>query len=390
MHSLKIFQTEFLKFEIFNSNNLMGCDKPVDEEAIKKFWNDLFAMKFNLEVAKTEIDKYATHRNYQTVWNSTDLYGYLKWDLKNYDAQFVTNAWIKYYELWNIIKPRKDIINIFCNAELPGASISAFNHYCDTHDLKYHWWASSYMPDGVGTMLGDTYGIFKANRNNWLMNEKNNGDCTVLKNLLDFEKRIGPESEIGGMDLYSHDAGLDISPEEYNKQEEKNTHLHLGCALAGFLTLRRNGNFVAKQYTYFTKLNIELIVLYSTMFEKFYITKPLTSRPYNSEIYLVGLKFIGMPDTVRKLLEDRVSNFHFGDLLNDAFICESTYQQILKSLDIFKNQILYINQNVGLLAKNINNKYYKKNNFKAQAKKLIAAWIKNNPISPLKHPLIGS
>ena len=385
----KIHQTEFLSFEIFNSHGYDDHETPINKKSVSEFYKKLSDLKKRLETSKNAIDKYASNPNYQKIWSSTDIYAALKWDLKKFDAQFITNAWIKYYEIWNWIKKNaknwpKDVITIFANAELPGASIAAFNHFCDTNDLKYNWFASSYAPDGIGTMFGDTYGLLKCNRNNWLMNDKNNGDCTNLENLLDLEKRIG-----GTIDIYSHDAGLDIKPEEYNQQESKNLHLHLGCALLGFMVLKKGGIFVAKQYTYFMPLSIELIVIYSSLFENFYITKPLTSRPFNSEIYLIGINFIGMSDKIKNLLMERVKKFNTDPILDEEFICARAYRDLEKSFKIFENQILYVDQNVDILRRNINNTRYNRNIFKTQADTLIQEWKKINPIKKLTHPLLG-
>lgn len=74
-----------------------------------------------------------------------------------------------------------------------------------------------------------------------------------------------------------------------------NLAIHLGCAIAGFMTLKPGGTFIAKQYTFFQTESWQLIIYYASLFETFRICKPITSRPYNSEIYLVGTGFKGLP-----------------------------------------------------------------------------------------------
>ena len=44
------------------------------------------------------------------------------------------------------------------------------------------------------------------------------------------------------------------------------------------------------------------------MFEEFTISKPMTSGQANSEIYLVGKHFIGMPANIKKALYDKLES----------------------------------------------------------------------------------
>jgi hypothetical protein len=101
--------------------------------------------------------------------------------------------------------------------------------------------------------------------------------------------------------LYSHDAGVDASS-DYNNQETLNAQLHLGCAIAGLEVLAAGGLFIAKQYTAFKPLTRGLIVLYSQLFAEFYLYKPVTSRAANSEVYLIGVKYIGAKAAARTIV----------------------------------------------------------------------------------------
>jgi hypothetical protein len=76
------------------------------------------------------------------------------------------------------------------------------------------------------------------------------------------------------------------------------------------MTLKIGGSFIAKQYTFFETFTWNLIIIYAQMFDEFYICKPLTSRPYNGEIYLVGKGFRGITDETKTILMNRMENFH--------------------------------------------------------------------------------
>lgn len=265
-----------------------------------------------LNKAKEVLDPYyenASLRRTQEITNSLDVYRDLLRTVRTkYGAQFPTNAWSKYIELYSIVDkiirdtglpgvlPEDKEIVAFCNAELPGSSICALNHYLTCMDKSLSWMASSYRPDGEGTMLGDYYGLYAGNKEKWLMNDPDfNGDMT---NVLGVKKCISlyRKSVPDGCMIYSHDAGLDVTKDvgpwkAYSDQERMNMKLHLGCAIVGLETLRETGTFIAKQYTLYEKNSQDLIKLYSEFFEQFYLIKPMTSRPYNSESYLVGIKF---------------------------------------------------------------------------------------------------
>jgi hypothetical protein len=100
-----------------------------------------------------------------------------------------------------------------------------------------------------------------------------------------------------GATLYTADAGLDVS-DDYNSQEQATSLLNYGQCITGVMSLAAGGNFVTKQYTFFSQFNRSLIAVLASMFETFYVVKPVTSKPANSEIYLVGKGFIKQPEDV--------------------------------------------------------------------------------------------
>ena len=277
--------------------------------------DDFASLRYELNDAKSMLDP--IYAKYPVAWRKyqqfADPFANFKRALVNqYNTQCTTNAWLKFYEMnahWKFIDNLQAAQPplIFFNAELPGAAICATNHYCKTRGLAFDWVASSYVPQSTNTALGDIYGIYARNRSKWLMNERNNGDMTRVDNIYDIVSRIG-----GTVNLYTHDAGMSLGQagkEDFEHQEQINMKLHLGTAIAGFATLAPRGIFVAKQYTPFETLTWNLIILYAGMFDKFYMCKPITSREYNSEIYLLGIGFRGFDAKVRALLIDKLANF---------------------------------------------------------------------------------
>lgn len=323
----------------------------------------MISLKERLNEAKSRMDKlpqddYVAHSKVLLCLRMTTALR--SWIAREMNGQYVTRAWIKYYELYRYYGLIPDGgVRAFCNAELPGASICALNHYMKTirRGDSFDWRASSLVPEefeAIGAKaLGDNYGLWEYNRDKWLMTTEegakyvNNGDATSIDNLHDWERRLADF----GVNLYSHDAGIDVS-DDYSMQEEKNARLHLGCALAGLLTLVPGGNFIAKQYTFFETLSINLILIYSKCFAEFFICKPMSSGQSNSEIYLVGRGFTGLPAKYREVLEERLANFNLSPLIERENLPSNAIKEIHRFARLLANQQAdYINESFDFYTK---------------------------------------
>ncbi len=282
----------------------------------------------DLNRAKSKYDD-LDQKRLSNIMRELNLYRILNWQLtKKFNAQFPTNAFEKCYEMVKIFNIK--YTSVFCNAELPGAFVFALNHYNRTHNKEFEWVASSLVNKKEGA-LDDQFGLVEHNPDKWLMTDTNNGDVGNIENLLDIEKRVKP------VDLYTHDIGKPM--EDFSKQEEEHIKIQLGAAICGFMTLKKGGAFIGKQFTFFNQLSKDLILIYASMFNKFYIHKPLTSKPANSEIYLVGIEFKGFEH--RDILLQKLQNFDFKPLL------DAEYLQLLGAENILYNkQIQYIEESV--------------------------------------------
>lgn len=404
----KHLQVKIIINEISTENNVEPYSLP-----------DLMSLRDRLNSSKSKLDPYyvgsKSDKELESAWwrfqSIIDIYKMSRFEIeKKFNAKHVTNAWLKYWELYShyIVVPEKmdRPYRAFFNAELPGAALCAFNHYMKTMRTgEYDWRASSLAPDGddARTTLdafGDSYGLYEKNKSKWLMtfaNDKtenvNNGDATVVKNLLDFADKIGPDSKWKGVDLYSSDAGIDASTDDsgnlaFNRQESINAKLHLGCALSGFLTLRKGGAFIAKQYTFFETFTWNLILIYATLFDEFYICKPLASRPYNSETYLIGKGFRGLDEKTKKLLIDRLENFNMNPLIPPQAIKTlfSTQTSEIQNFArvVFGQQISFIDENVELFNNYRNRLGVLKNGLEQLKSERIASWLKLYPVKRIE------
>ena len=265
----------------------------------------IYDLEIKLNNVKSKLDKFYNKdehnykKRYFYVRLYTDIFFKYKKELcVKLKHNNVTNAWLKCYQLlcdFNLMDSVKkgDKINYFDNASFPGNFILATYHYYITiykgkHD-NFNWKANSLLESKkyVKTPLDDKYNLYKNHKKNWLMNDNNNGDITNINNINIIEK-INNHN----IDLYTSDLGFS-SEENFSKQEFFHIIPNISQILCGLVSLKKNGNMLTKQYTIFNDINIYVIGLLTLIFEQVYLTKPITSRPRNSEIYLVCKQFVG-------------------------------------------------------------------------------------------------
>jgi len=303
--------------------------------ALNKQFNEIGS---KIAAAKSKLDDIPP-KTYTALARELDIYGQLKKRLASkFSLPVVTNATLKMYEMlctFPLIAVTRPLqIRAFCNAELPGAFLVALNLYINGllteraggTPVEFDWVASSYWPGAAAsgnTYLDDKYGIYAKHRDRWFMGPRPNAmpdgepptsgdmtDSSVIAAIADAVHVRYPEVASphihSGATLYTSDAGIDVSG-EYNRQEEHTALLNFGQVICGILSLAPGGVLVTKQYTFLTEFNRELITLLSTLFEGLQIVKPVTSRPANSEIYLIGTGFLGVDRAQADSLLDKLT-----------------------------------------------------------------------------------
>jgi hypothetical protein len=284
----KLGQLEFLKFKV-PITNIEAFDGNIN--------GDFVQLNMNLNSAKSKLDCIKPPEYFKLMAYMDTYLNVKKIIKREFNMQVCTNASIKMYELIVQMGLCRNDMTIFCNAELPGAFLCTINHYMKTHGYQYKAFASSYLPETSdqkdNTLLPDKYGIYERHRDIWLMGKPYkfvkkdgviSGDVTDIDVLKEFEQTVEA-------DLYTSDAGIDVT-EDYNEQENMTLFINFGQILSGLMTLKEGGKLVTKQYTFFNPFNRSILIVLSYLFKRLYITKPLTSRPANSELYIVGDEFI--------------------------------------------------------------------------------------------------
>ncbi|XP_074640055.1 cap-specific mRNA (nucleoside-2'-O-)-methyltransferase 1-like [Tubulanus polymorphus] len=112
------------------------------------------------------------------------------------------------------------------------------------------------------------------------------GDIYNPANLIAFRKFVMENTDDKGVHFVMADGGFSVEGHE-NIQEILSKRLYLCQFLCALSILREGGHFVCKLFDIFTSFSVGLIYLMYLIFEHVAIFKPVTSRPANSERYIV-------------------------------------------------------------------------------------------------------
>lgn len=336
----------------------------------------LQTIKKSLNNVKSQLDSKTDDEPFMKAWKESDPFKSERFVIKKLiqSEHDISKAWMKCFEIithFNLI-PDKENLTFFDNASFPGSFIMAIEHYIKTRSSikNYKWYASSLLSDqknDTNTLytlsskhaLEDTYNLYKQFPERWLMDNKHNGDVTNKENQLNFCKRLG-----GKVDLYTSDLGFDIK--SYYNQEAEHIKYNAGQILSGLLTLRKGGNFVTKQYTFFETNTLALLIIISNFFEQVYICKPQTSRDTNSEVYVVGKGFLGgvyleHPYIILlfEMLDEKSKNFSICPAIKQLYrnLIDAAKHIFVKQETCMKTLIKAINAKLNDNAKTLLNDY---------------------------------
>lgn len=112
------------------------------------------------------------------------------------------------------------------------------------------------------------------------------GDVYDTKNQDEFSKFVLQNTDGLGVHFMMADGGFSVEGQE-NIQEILSKQLYLCQFLMALLLVRTGGHFVCKVFDLFTPCSVGLVYLMFRSFEQLSIHKPNTSRPANSERYII-------------------------------------------------------------------------------------------------------
>lgn len=123
------------------------------------------------------------------------------------------------------------------------------------------------------------------------------GDLYNIKNVDCLVTEVGEASS----DLVTADGGFDFS-HDFNNQEEVSMRLVLAEVYTALRLQRKGGSLVLKVYDIHACATVRMLFALRQSYKNMSIVKPHTSRPANSEKYIVCTRFCGVAEGLLKLL----------------------------------------------------------------------------------------
>ncbi|XP_056022485.1 cap-specific mRNA (nucleoside-2'-O-)-methyltransferase 1-like isoform X2 [Ostrea edulis] len=173
------------------------------------------------------------------------------------------------------------------------------------------------------------------------------GDIFNPDNQAEFIKFVKDNTEGKGVYFVMADGGFSVEGQE-NIQEILSKQLYLCQFLVAISILRPGGHFVCKLFDLFTPFSVGLVYLMYRIFHKVSICKPVTSRPANSERYIVCQGLREDFDPVRHYMHE--INLDLNRLMvstSTQDVCEIVPMDNLESDQCFFNYIYESNVNLG-------------------------------------------
>lgn len=173
------------------------------------------------------------------------------------------------------------------------------------------------------------------------------GDVYVPANLREFHRFVLENTENKGVHFVMADGGFSVEGKE-NIQEILSKRLYLCQFLCALLILRTNGHFVCKLFDLFTPFSIGLVYLMRCAFKQVCIHKPNTSRPANSERYIIcKWRREGTKDICDYFFEVNCRLGQLSGITSTTDISEVVPLERLKSDQLFFNYIVNSNNILG-------------------------------------------
>lgn len=334
------------QIEIINNNYKLPNPNNMFSE---NTWSidDLQKTKIKLNEIKNTLSDYnpAEWRNHT---RKTNIAEHIRWRLKkDVDPELFTQAWCKFFEIASTfplipeeVNDTKQLKTIHL-CEAPGAFVTSLNHWLKTNMpyIKWNWRATTLNPyyegNSLCSMINDDRFILHT-LDCWYFGTDNTGDIMNIKNLdtlIDLEK-----DNIDKIMLITADGSVDCM-DMPGEQEIIVSHLHFCEVVTALHLLSTNGTLLLKIFTFFECQTISLMYFLTCCFKKIIIKKPATSKPGNSEIYLICLSFRGQEE-IKPYLNILKKYYETGITLamirkND--IPHSFIEQIIEYANYFKS-----------------------------------------------------
>jgi len=278
----------------------------------------------------------------------------------------ISRSYFKLWEIFNIFpffEKFSEHEKLYCShlAEGPGGFMEATYNYCKIlkkNNNKYYGITLKPICESIPDW-NKMKNIFGNNTNIHI-------EYGNLYNTEDISKYMKQFENNNKAHFITSDGGFDYS-NNFNGQEIDSCQIIFSEIVIALHTLRKDGCFVCKVFDLFSITMIQLIYILSQYFENVYLYKPETSRPANSEKYLVCMYFKdNVSSTMKEDLVKTVDlwmNLKEDDsiLFSNIKIPNSFIHKIYEYNNKYiENQIHYLNNTLELTKRKIVKEEYNK------------------------------
>lgn len=276
------------------NDDLCSLETSYDTEHLLSINNDLQKMLLSYKNKITDYynnkswDKYKKISNeYETIFTTPNTC---------HNMSHYTPVSRSFFKLWEILHDfnqelylNKTSIKVCLLCEGPGGFAEALIKYRNNPNDEYHGIS---LKSNNDRNIPDWKVPKCANMINICYGADNTGNLYKMANITYLVNSIGKQT----VDLITADGGFDFSS-DFNHQEEMSMQLIYCEILAALLLQKDGGSFILKIYDMFTANSLKTVQILKNFYEKIYIVKPLSSRPANSEKYLVCVGFKRKPNS---------------------------------------------------------------------------------------------
>ena len=237
----------------------------------------LLHLKNRLHLAEVVIDTRDIDA-YEKIKKETDIYRKNLHPIitQKYNAQAVTQAWQKMYEICSVLPLIEgDKMKTFHACEAPGAFIIAFNHYLKTKtNVDWDWEAQSLHQSASQKAFGDQFGLIGNYPEKWDFGN-GSGNITRKNNIEHYIEKCKD------VDLITLDCAAPL-----DERDEKMEFLNFSFFYFVLKGTKIGGKALFKMFLNVDKMEIYMLYLLARSFEKLYFYKPL-QNPRSKEIYVL-------------------------------------------------------------------------------------------------------
>ena len=299
---------------VFTFTHVSGSENENAIEALNcSLFSDLLRLHNYLIVCKNQISYYQGRKwdLYKKYTNEYEVVYSPSFEFPGISKYFPASR--SYFKLWEILSdfedelcfatPGSPPLKAAFLAEGPGGFVEAFSKYRHDHGTRgdeYH---------GISLTSSDksvpNWKLHHARKLASLSDSQlkihngvdGTGNLYELNNVDHFVDQVGAET----VHFVTADGGFDFS-NNFNDQEERSLHLIVVEIYTALRLQHLGGSFLLKVYDIHTENIVSLLYILFTVYTSIRVLKPLTSRPANSEKYVLCTGFKGVCGSMMSLL----------------------------------------------------------------------------------------